>query len=217
LNTHDVCKNSILFYDKGVYGFKTIYFLFYFLDQTFYLDKPIKHHKLLYPPLSLDNMADSIETKQEDTQLLPHQPIQQCELYKPLKFHFCRGPANRLPWSQNEYPEMDIRLISENDVSSNHEFYEEFMELFQQTPDVYVPSTFPKINSFHDVLLATNIIYPNDLQNSRIRIIVDRNIRRIQNLSDPSQCTIVEYLNQIPQTPQIPMKITFNTLNTILP
>lgn len=138
-------------------------------------------------------MADSSETK-EDTQ----PSVQQCELYKPLKFHFCRSPANNLPWCRNEYPAMDIRLIHKNDVSLNHEFYKEFMKLFQQTPDVYVPSTFPKIDSFHDVLLATNIIYPNCLQNSRIRITVDQNIRRIQNLSDPTQCTIIEYLNQTP-------------------
>lgn len=142
-------------------------------------------------------MSDQQNTQNtQNTQIVVYQhpsppPILSLFTFNLLKFHFSHFPARMLPWSQNDYPEMNIKPISENEISTDHEFYEEFMDLFEKsTSPVYVPITYPKITSFNDVLRATNIIYPHGLENTRIRIALHKQTRLITNLSDPSQETI---------------------------
>lgn len=68
------------------------------------------------------------------------------KVYKPLKFWFCRSPGYPHPFSQNDYPMMEVRKIKLDQVPLNHEFRKEFEELDED--EFWVPISFPKIKEW---------------------------------------------------------------------
>jgi hypothetical protein len=90
-------------------------------------------------------------------------------MYRPLKFHFCRSPSMSLGYSLMAYDAMDIVSITKDQVSTNHEFHDEFEELFQDHDQLWVPSTFPAITSWTDVLRA-QLVHNLHLQNKAFSV-----------------------------------------------
>ena len=55
--------------------------------------------------------------------------------YTPLSplFFFCRSPGNACPYSYNEYGPMQVKALGVSDISPNHEFHDELIELCEST------------------------------------------------------------------------------------
>lgn len=112
----------------------------------------------------VDNSCTDIVEKQ-----FPSPPMM---VYKPLKFWFnTTAQPMALPYSSNDFLAMQTRTIEPTEISPNHEFYEEFADLFSSCPPpYYVPVEFPRISSFLEVTQANNIVGPLELDGHPIRI-----------------------------------------------
>lgn len=111
--------------------------------QLAYSDMLIQHDENTQNTQNIDGIANTIN---------------QVPDFPPLPFTFTHNPSTSVPLQAQPEINTESRQIYENEIPEDHEFYEQFMNLFDEYAKVYVPTTYPNIPNFLQVVRLTQQI-----------------------------------------------------------